>query len=114
MGKFCRLIFVVFLSTSIFADTHYIDVEKYLSTDMDFIFEIENEYFDKVKLDCQGFINGVYMKHHNGHEQTLVLDIGECEDIHRKIVTNIRNSKSSCLFVDLERRKYSLTSQKCH
>ncbi len=81
---------------------------------MDFIFIIENNYFERVTLDCQGFINGVYLKHHNGSEQTLVLDIGECEDIHRKIITNLRNDSPSCLFVDLERRRYDLSSRECH
>lgn len=112
MRKTIGLMTLLF-SLSTLAQVQSIQVEEYLSTDMDFIFEISNKNYEKVVLDCQGFINGVNLYDHHGRHDLLILDIGECEDIHVQIVQGLEKEAPVCLKVDLDRRAYQVTEDYC-
>ncbi len=110
MTKTIGLLLLMATSLSTFADTAEINVEDYLSTDMEFIFEIQNHAYSKVILDCQGFINNVNIQYTDGSSQLMVLDIGECEDIHSQIVTGLEKESGACLKLDFDRRAYRVDS----
>ena len=114
MRKIIGLIMTILSAQVICASPLHIQVEEYLPTDMDFIFEISNENFDKVTLDCQGFINSVGLQGHNGEKEMMVLDIGECEDIHAGIVRGLQNDRPVCLSLDLDYRAYRVSEQECN
>ena len=105
------LLFVFTLSTH--ASTLDIQVEDYLDTDFDFMFEIQNKNFERVILDCQSFINGVNLYNEDGDHAVLVLDIGECEDIHFAIVDGIKNDGPVCLSLDFNNRAYKVREDFC-
>lgn len=109
MSKLIKLFLVLLITTASFGQSVKIDVQEYLQTDMEFIFEIKSSDYKKVIVDCQGFINNVNIELENGYKDILVLDIGECEDIHEKIVTNLSKEDSSCLKIDFEKRWYDVT-----
>jgi len=102
------------LSISINASTLDIQVEDYLETDFDFMFEIENKNFNKVVLDCQSFINGVNLYGDKDEHAVLVLDIGECEDIHFAIIEGMKNSSPVCLSLDFDNRAYKVSEDFCN
>lgn len=110
MTKTIGLLLLMASSLSIFAQTAKVNVEDYLSTDMEFIFEIQSHEYNKVILDCQGFINNVNLEFQDGSKQLMVLDIGECEDIHSKIVTGLQKDAGACLKLDFDRRAYRVDS----
>lgn len=109
MSKLIKLLVLVFISTMSLAQSVKIEIEEYLQTDFEFIFEIKNQNFKKVVVDCQGFINNVNIELENGHKDILVLDVFECEEIHEMIVTNLSEKDSACLKIDFEKRWYGVT-----
>ncbi len=117
MGNFCRLIKQLITSAilvqSVYSQVYHIDVEEFKRTDMEYIFEIVNRDFEKVTVDCQGFINMVALEHYSGDKENLILDVTECEDILFKIYENTLENIPSCLMTNLDQRRYSVTSKHC-
>jgi hypothetical protein len=114
MRKLIGLLVFMGLSISVSASTLDIQVENYLETDFDFMFEIQNKNFDKVVLDCQSFINGVNLYGEGGEHAVLVLDIGECEDIHFSIIEGMQNDSPVCLSLDFNNRAYKVSEDFCN
>lgn len=113
MGKFCRFLFLLFLSANLYAQTFYIDIEEFNRTQMEFVMEIVDRDYERVMLDCQGFINMVSIEHYDGRRNNLVLDIGECPQIFRSIQKNINNNLPSCLETNLDNRTFNVQSEYC-
>lgn len=111
MSKLIKFFLVLLISTLSFGQSVKIDVEDYFQADenFEFIFEIKNHDYKKIIVDCQGFINNIGIELENGYKDILVLDIGECEDIHTKIMTNLTKEDSSCLKIDFDKRWYAVT-----
>lgn len=101
---------VCLMTSSAFASSVKISVDEYLPTNFEFIFKIKSEKFSNVKVDCQGFINNVEVQFLNGDKDILVLDIGECEDIHGKIITSLQENDDACLMIDFDKRWYDVKS----
>ena len=86
-------------------------IEDYLTTDMDYVFEMKDSQFEKVTLDCQSFINGVNFYEDGKIAATFILDLGECEDIHYKIYTLREDGKLPILSLDFDNREYQINSK---
>ncbi|MEH0862032.1 hypothetical protein [Halobacteriovorax sp. DPLXC-1] len=90
-----------------------IDVESYHRTDMDFMFLIKNKKYDKIVLDCQGFINGLNLYSTRGHDIFTLPGYGHCMAIHNEIIKNIKAKKSSCLAINDSEGKVLVLDSKC-
>lgn len=112
MSKLIKFFLVLLISTLSFGQSVKIDVEDYFQADenFEFIFEIKNHDYKKIIVDCQGFINNIGIELENGYKDILVLDIGECEDIHSKIVVSLQENDDACLMIDFDKRWYDVKS----
>lgn len=113
MKKITLALIVTVLSWSAQAQILKIDVESYLRTDMDFMFSIKNKAYDKIILDCQGFINGLNLYSSRGHDIFTIPGYGECIAIHETIVKNIENKKKSCLAINDEQGAIVVLDREC-
>lgn len=112
MTKTIGLILFSLISTCTLASTISINVEEYLHTDMDFIFEIKNKNYKNVFVDCQGFLNNLRVDNFDDSKNILHISHEDCEYIHEEIYTNIQESNSACLKIDFERQAFGVT-KKC-
>lgn len=62
-------------------------------------FDLTTNHANPVTLDCQSFIQGLYL----GPRETtdiIMLDAWECEELHRRIDSSLRDRKRHCLDVE--------------
>jgi len=113
MRKLIGLLTLLFVSLTQ-ASTLDVQVENYINTDFDYMFEIKNKNFKKVVLDCQSFINGVNLYGDQDEHAVLVLDIGECEHIHFSIIEAMEKESPVCLSLDFDNRAYQVKEDFCN
>ncbi|MFG1500825.1 hypothetical protein ABMA70_11525 [Halobacteriovorax sp. XZX-3] len=113
MNKIILATLLSMLSWSAFSAVKTIDVEAYFKTDMDFMFSIKNKNYDKVILDCQGFINGLNLYSTRGHDIFTLPGYGHCMAIHNEIIKNINDEKSSCLVLNDKEGQILVLDSKC-
>lgn len=90
-----------------------IDVESYHRTDMDFMFLIKNKKYDKIVLDCQGFINGLNLYSTRGHDIFTLPGYGHCMALHNEIIKNIKAKKDSCIAINDTEGQVLVLDSKC-
>ncbi len=98
------LLFALFLSGNVFAQTENISVRSYLKTEFDSMFELKVFEYPRVILDCQSFFNQLVV-----YENTSVkvkeriiypLSFEDCYNAH-EFLFNSQNEKSPvCLTLD--------------
>ncbi|EPZ49798.1 hypothetical protein M902_0454 [Bacteriovorax sp. BAL6_X] len=113
MNKIILALILTILSWSALAGVKTIEVEAYFKTDMDFMFSIKNKRYDKVILDCQGFINGLNLYSSRGHDIFTLPGYGHCMAIHNEIIKNIKNEKKSCLVLNDKEGQIVVLDNKC-
>lgn len=107
-----KLIITMLLSlTSVFA--YDIQIENYYRTNMDYIFVIEDHNYERITLDCQGFINNVKIEQLNGTVDFFQLGYGECGEIHNQIMKNIANKLPVCLQLYMDSSSWRVKNDFC-
>ncbi len=113
MKKITLALLLTLMSFTTQAGIIAIDVESYHRTDMDFMFIIKNKSYDKVVLDCQGFINALNLYSTRGHDIFTIPGYGQCMAIHNEIIKNIRVKKDSCVAINDEVGEILVLDSKC-
>ncbi len=72
----------------------------FLSTDMDYVFEVKTTKFDKVILDCQSFITGMSFSNGGVEKSNIFLDIYECGEVMTYLEESKRDNLPVCLGLD--------------
>ncbi len=83
-----------------------------VSTDMDYVFEVKTNKFDKVILDCQSFITGMNFSNAGVLDSDIYLDMFQCEEM----VNFLKDSKSDnlpvCIGLDRDNQELLITREK--
>ena len=69
-------------------------------------FVLTSSFPERVVLDCQSFVQGLYL----GGDHLIFLDPEECQGLQERIYTSLINSESHCIEVDDELR----SDASCH
>jgi hypothetical protein len=77
-------------------------VQDYVPTDMDFIFEVKTNKFEKVILDCQSFITGMDFFEDGKVKYNVYLDMFQCEEMHNFLADSKRDNLPVCIGLDGE------------
>ena len=67
---------------------------------------LQTSFPERVVLDCQSFVQGLYL----GPNQLVILEPEECEGLQERIYKSLINAESHCIEVDSELRSDS----SCH
>lgn len=62
-------------------------------------FELSTNHAKPVTLDCQSFLQGLYLGPRESTE-IILLDAWECEEIHHRIDRSLKDRQNHCLDVD--------------
>jgi hypothetical protein len=86
-------------------------VLDYLSTDMDYIFEIKTTKFEKVTLDCQSFFNGINFYENGEVKHNIYLEMFECEEMNQFFKDSKAENLPVCLGLDTEMGAITLSRE---
>ena len=100
-----NLIRMIGLLTSLTAvasaeDLQRMPMQDFLTTDMDYIFEVKTNKFDKVILDCQSFITGMSFSNGGVEKSNIFLDIVECGEVLTFLEESKRDNLPVCIGLD--------------
>ena len=73
-----------------------------ISTDMDYVFEVKTNKFDKVILDCQSFITGMSFSNKGVEKSNVFLDMFMCDELVTFLQDSKRESLPVCIGLDDE------------
>lgn len=91
---------ILVLGTSAFAGE--IRVSKVTTErDMERSFILRSDYSRQIYLDCQSFVQGLYLGPKSEGE-LIMLDPQACEDLYLRIRESVSNGQKHCLEVDTE------------
>ena len=87
-------------------------MQDYFATpEMDYVYEIKTNKFDKVLLDCQSFITGISF-HNNGVQKSNVyLDMFMCEELIQYLSESKRDNLPVCIGLDDEAQEIYITRE---
>lgn len=86
------------LSTYAHADwINKMPVNDYLRTDLDFVYEVKTDKYDKILLDCQGFVKGMRFYYNNQEERLVYMDEDLCEEVNQFLQTSKDSKQPVCL-----------------
>lgn len=77
-------------------------MEDYLPTDNYAMFEIKTTHFQKVVLDCQGFIHGMYFYNNDKYERQIAMDEQDCDSLNKYLTTAKAEHQPVCLELDTD------------
>ena len=109
-----KTLLLLALTFSCFAnDILKLNVDKYLQTDLDYMFEIQSQGYSSIIVDCQSFLNAVKVERDDGATIAFYLDYGQCEDIHWKIIEAKKETNQACLTLDFTDNLYDISNENC-
>lgn len=79
-----------------------IEVTDYVGTEMDFMFQLKNDQYDRLILDCQSFVNNLRFENDKKVQRTIYLDNSYCTYYHLELMKIRKQDKKICLEVDSE------------
>lgn len=86
-------------------------MQDLVSTELDYVFEIKTNKFDKVILDCQSFITGMSFSDKGQMKSNIYLDMFLCEEM----VNFLQESKSEnlpvCIGLDQENEELVISRE---
>ena len=77
-------------------------MQDLISTDMDYVFEVKTNKFDKVVLDCQSFITGMSFSNGGVMKSDIYLDMFMCEEMVTFLQESKRDNLPVCIGLDVE------------
>ena len=82
-----------------------------VSTDMDYVFEVKTNKFDKVVLDCQSFITGMSFSNGGEMKSNIYLDMFMCEEMVTFLQESKRDNLPVCIGLDDEYQELVITRE---
>lgn len=77
-------------------------MQDLVSTDMDYVFEVKTNKFDKVVLDCQSFITGMSFANGGVEKNNVYLDMFMCEEMVNFLQESKRDQLPVCIGLDTD------------
>ena len=72
-------------------------MKDYLPTKYDFMYEIKTDKYDKITLDCQGFVKGLYFYWGGTLERQIVMEEELCDYTNEFLLKSKNDSNPVCL-----------------
>lgn len=82
-----------------------------VSTDMDYVFEVKTNKFDKVILDCQSFITGMSFSNSGDVKSNIYLDMFMCEEMVTFLQESKRDKLPVCIGLDTEYQSLEISRE---
>ncbi len=86
-------------------------MQDLVSTDMDYVFEVKTNKFDKVVLDCQSFITGMSFSNGGELKSNIYLDMFLCEEMVTFLQDSKRDQLPVCIGLDNEYGELVITRE---
>ena len=86
-------------------------MQDLVSTDMDYVFEVKTNKFDKVVLDCQSFITGMSFSNGGEMKSNIYLDMFMCEEMVTFLQESKRDNLPVCIGLDDEYQELVITRE---
>lgn len=86
-------------------------MQDLVSTDMDYVFEVKTNKFDKVVLDCQSFITGMSFSNGGELKSNIYLDMFLCEDMVNFLQESKRDQLPVCIGLDDENQELVISRE---
>lgn len=86
-------------------------MQDLVSTDMDYVFEVKTNKFDKVILDCQSFITGMSFSNGGVMKSDVYLDMFMCEEMVTFFQESKRDNLPVCIGLDDEYQQLVITRE---
>jgi hypothetical protein len=86
-------------------------MQDLISTDMDYVFEIKTNKFDKVVLDCQSFITGMSFSNGGVMKSDVYLDMFMCEEMVMFLQESKRDNLPVCIGLDGEYNELTISRE---
>ena len=83
----------------------------YIPTENYAMFEIKTLHYQKVILDCQGFIHGLYFYHSDKYERQIPMDETDCENFHQFLSEANAEHRSVCLELHKDSNSLEVTDK---
>ena len=92
-------------------------VEDYFKTNFDYMYEIKTAKYDKIILDCQGFIMGMsfYANNNSEAERKIYMDEELCDQVNQFLTDSKTNKEPVCLELNVEKNSivFSRKTDEC-
>lgn len=113
MKKMISMIGLLVLSTVVASagELNKMPMQDLISTDMDYVFEVKTNKFDKVVLDCQSFITGMSFSNNGEVKSNIYLDMFMCEDMVNFLVESKKENLPVCIGLDDEAQELYITRE---
>jgi len=83
-----------------------------VSTDMDYVFEVKTNKFDKVLLDCQSYITGMSFSNAGVLDSDIYLDMFQCEEMVNFLKDSKKDNLPVCIGLDRDNLELLITREK--
>jgi hypothetical protein len=74
----------------------------YTKTEFDYMYEVKTEAYQKIILDCQGFIMGMGFYYNDQMERKIYMDEETCQDVNQFLRDSKKNNEPVCLELNAE------------
>ncbi len=82
-----------------------------VSTNMDYVFEVKTNKFDKVILDCQSFITGMNFSNGGVLDSDIYLDMFQCEEMVNFLQDSKKDNLPVCIGLDRDNQELIITRE---
>lgn len=72
-------------------------IKEYLTTEMDMVYELKTDHYQKITLDCLGFVKGLRFYHNNTEERLVYMDEDLCEETNQYLSTSFQTNEPVCM-----------------
>jgi hypothetical protein len=86
-------------------------MKDYLPTNNYAMFEIKTTHFQKVVLDCQGFIHGMYFYNNNKYERQIAMDEQDCNSLNEYLTLANSEHQPVCLELNTDANSLDVTEK---
>lgn len=89
-----------------------LDITK---TKYDYMWEVKTEKYQKILLDCQGFIMGMSFYYNNQLERKIVMSDQACQEVYTFIKDSKDNQEPACMELDVDQNSlvFSRKAEDC-
>lgn len=77
-------------------------MKDYVKTEFDYMFEVKTDKYEKVILDCQGFIMGMSFYYNGSLERKVYMDEDVCGEVNQFLSESKANSEPVCMELNVE------------
>lgn len=86
-------------------------MQDYLPTEFDEMFEIKTDAYNKVVLDCWGFVKGVYFYRQDKISTQVYMEETECLEFNQFLADAKNQHQAVCLELDADAKFLEVTNK---